>query len=621
MVDFITFTRQYPDFLFPGKTQLDESANPIRESNQPLIDSINPFSWWRTARALRSRDPALIVFNWWHPFFGLCYGAIVQLLPRALRNRVCFLCHNVLPHERTRLERLLSAFAFRHVRRFIVHSEEDKQTLLKLKPDAQALRTVTRCLRSSGGHPAHRQGCCAGTIEAASRAQRRAFFRADPSIQGAGAAHRGHARSAACDDCSLLVAGEFYDDKSKYTALIDRLELRARVRIEDAYIPNEDVTVFRGGRCCGTAIYRSEPERNRADRLQLQYAGDFTRVGGLPEAVLEDKTGLLVEAGDPAALARAIVRYYQQGYEARFRAGIAQYVDRFGCEEEARSIEQFMQAAGAAMSAAGPDVSVIIPCFRSRDTIGLTIESLLQQDFLGTMQVLVADSSDDGTAEWIRTSFPDVEVHHSETRLLPGPARNFGFEKSRGRFIAFIDADAQAARHRLSTLHRRLNEDVGMTMIGAAVGNANPETAVARVLYWLEFSDFLPRQPPRFCRILSSSNLLLRRETFVKAKGFDPAYGMSEDMVFSLAIGRGLYLETATHILHRHRTDWTVVKQHLDRLGFWSGRYRATFAVSRQLAASRTLAEFRIDTLPVIPCGAAYFPARATTPSGVVRPS
>ena len=171
-------------------------------------------------------------------------------------------------------------------------------------------------------------------------------------------------------------------------------------------------------------------------------------------------------------------------------------------------------------------------------------------------------------------------MHHSETRLLPGPARNFGFEKSRGRFIAFIDADAQAARNWLSTLHRRLNEDVGMTMIGAAVGNANPETAVARVLYWLEFSDFLPRQPPRFCRILSSSNLLLRRETFVKAKGFDPAYGMSEDMVFSLAIGRGLYLETATHILHRHRTDWTVVKQHLDRLGFWSGRYRATFAVS-----------------------------------------
>ena len=35
-VEFITFTRQYPNFLFPGKTQYDESANPIREPNQRL---------------------------------------------------------------------------------------------------------------------------------------------------------------------------------------------------------------------------------------------------------------------------------------------------------------------------------------------------------------------------------------------------------------------------------------------------------------------------------------------------------------------------------------------------------------------------------------------------------
>src|SRR5207253_34985 len=83
---FITFSRQYPQWLFPGKTQLDESANPIRESNRALIDSINPLSWWRTARALKRADPKLIVFNWWHPFFGLCYGASVQFLPRAQRG-------------------------------------------------------------------------------------------------------------------------------------------------------------------------------------------------------------------------------------------------------------------------------------------------------------------------------------------------------------------------------------------------------------------------------------------------------------------------------------------------------------------------------------------------------
>jgi glycosyltransferase involved in cell wall biosynthesis len=228
----------------------------------------------------------------------------------------------------------------------------------------------------------------------------------------------------------------------------------------------------------------------------------------------------------------------------------------------------------------GPDVSVVIPCFRSRDTIARTLESILQQDFTGTMEVLVADSSDDDTAQWIRQNFPNVTVHHSNTRLRPGPARNFGVAHSRGRFIAFIDADAQAASNWLTTLYRCLAEDSSIVMISAAVANANPQTDVSRTLYWLEFSDFLPRQSAHFCRSLSSSNLLIRRQDFLAVNGFNPEYGMSEDMVFSLAIGRGLYLETATHILHRHRTDWAQVKLHLRRLGYWSGRFRAKVAVS-----------------------------------------
>ena len=226
------------------------------------------------------------------------------------------------------------------------------------------------------------------------------------------------------------------------------------------------------------------------------------------------------------------------------------------------------------------EVSVVIPCFRSRETIGRTLQSIFKQDYTGAMEVIVADSSDDDTAEWIDAQFPQVLVHHSSERLLPGPARNFGVSKARGRLIAFIDADAEAAPNWLSTLRKRLNDDPNVVMAGAAIANANPETAPSRVLYWLEFSEFLPRQPPGFRKILSSSNLLIRRQDFQRVNGFDPKYGMSEDMVFSLALGRGLFLETATQIRHRHRADWPKVQEHLHKLGYWSGRFRTTFAVS-----------------------------------------
>lgn len=342
-VEFITFTRQYPGFLFPGKTQYDESANPIRESDLRLIDSINPLTWWRTARTIKRVDPQLIVFNWWHPFFGLCYGSIVQLLPARLRQRVCFLCHNVLPHERTLLERLLSAFAFRHVRHFIVHSEEDRQKLLGLKPGARALRNC---------HPVFSQFGEAGALsKAAARArlglpaQRKVvlFFGLIRPYKGLN--HLIEALPAVLRDvdCLLLVAGEFYDDKSKYTSLIDRLDLAERVRIEDAYIPNEDVHLYFAA---ADVVVLPYVEASQSGIVPIAYSFNTpvisTRVGGLPEAVLENKTGLLVDAGDPAALAAAIVRYYREDLEPRFRAGIAQYVDQFGCEEEARNIERLM---------------------------------------------------------------------------------------------------------------------------------------------------------------------------------------------------------------------------------------------------------------------------------------
>lgn len=221
------------------------------------------------------------------------------------------------------------------------------------------------------------------------------------------------------------------------------------------------------------------------------------------------------------------------------------------------------------------EISVIVPCFRSRQTIADTLDSLRQQDFRGSYEIVVADSSDDDTSEWLSKTYPDVRVVHSQTRLLPGAARNLGANASSGEFLAFIDADARASRDWLSVLRARIDER-SVVMVGAAIANANPETQPARTLYWLEFSEFLPGYPAQFRDVLSSCNLLIRRADFLAAGGFSGELGMSEDSLFSQAVGRGIFLETGTRVFHRHRTDWPTVRQHLFRLGYWSGYMRAT---------------------------------------------
>ena len=50
-VDVINYSRQYPDFLFPGKSQYLEGKADHYPSDR-LIDSINPFTWFKTGNKL-----------------------------------------------------------------------------------------------------------------------------------------------------------------------------------------------------------------------------------------------------------------------------------------------------------------------------------------------------------------------------------------------------------------------------------------------------------------------------------------------------------------------------------------------------------------------------------------
>jgi glycosyltransferase involved in cell wall biosynthesis len=347
-VDFITFRRQYPRFLFPGRTQRDDSSNPIVEENDAIIDSINPISWFRVAERLRRQKLDLIVFNWWQPFFGLAYGTILQLLPRASRRRVCFLCHNVLPHERHLLEHLLCRYAFRHVPYFIVHSEEDRRKLLQLKPQAQVVRNC---------HPAY-SDFAAGQVLDKARARQQLHLEVGHNVvlffglirPYKGLAYLIRALPAVLRevDCTLLVAGEFYEDKSKYTALVEENGVAAHVRFEDKYIANEDVPSYF---CAADVVVLPYVEASQSGIAPLAYAFQkpviTTRVGGLPEAVVDGRTGFLVAPRDPAELARAIIAFYQGGHEQRFRDEIRRQASRFDWDEEIRHLELLIKLADA----------------------------------------------------------------------------------------------------------------------------------------------------------------------------------------------------------------------------------------------------------------------------------
>ncbi|MFC1850554.1 glycosyltransferase [candidate division CSSED10-310 bacterium] len=131
-VHLINFKRLYPSFVFPGRTQYDESKKTFPVASERIIDTLWPFSWLKTARKIVALAPDLVIMQWWQPYLSPVYTAIAYYLKKKIP--VAFLCHNVVPHEPTRFDEMLSNFAFRATDALIVHSRVDALKLTTKYP-------------------------------------------------------------------------------------------------------------------------------------------------------------------------------------------------------------------------------------------------------------------------------------------------------------------------------------------------------------------------------------------------------------------------------------------------------------------------------------------------------
>jgi len=92
-------------------------------------------------------------------------------------------------------------------------------------------------------------------------------------------------------------------------------------------------------------------------------------------------------------------------------------------------------------------VSVIIPVHNGKEFIERSIRSVINQTFKQTEIIIIDDASNDGTYDYILNNFKSeinkgiIKVFRNELNKERSFSRNFGFEKSSGDYIFFLDAD------------------------------------------------------------------------------------------------------------------------------------------------------------------------------------
>lgn len=315
---FISFVRQYPAFLFPGKNDRDPSAQPLMEDAEYLLDSMNPLTWRRVVRRVAAWQPDAVVLPWWVPFWAPHWAVIGRAVKGlAFRPKLLFICHNVLPHEPGRLDRAAARVALGPGDGFVLHSQADAQRLERLLPGKPARVTP---------HPTYAPLAPAGAVGIDLPADQYNLL-----LCGLVRRYKGLDLLldalpdvvAALPQTHLTVVGEFWDGVKAYAAQIERLGLTHHVTLRDEYVPNETLAGYLRSADVVVLPYRSATQSGIIQAAFGQGTPVITTdVGGLAEAVEHERTGLVVAANDSEALSNAIITFAAPQLRDTFAANI-----------------------------------------------------------------------------------------------------------------------------------------------------------------------------------------------------------------------------------------------------------------------------------------------------------
>lgn len=201
------------------------------------------------------------------------------------------------------------------------------------------------------------------------------------------------------------------------------------------------------------------------------------------------------------------------------------------------------------------DISVIIPSFNQKAHIADALDSILAQKTRFNYEVIIIDSSTDGTAEFLSTRYPELQLVRLNQRAYPGTARNHGIRIARGEILAFTDTDCLVAEDWLERIG--LSQLAGRACVGGPVGNGTPKSIAGNIEYILEFNEFLPPKKLISVELLPTCNISYHKKIFAAFGLFADTIKSSDSLYCRMLRARGekIYLDPSIRMWHRNRTQ------------------------------------------------------------------
>lgn len=312
-----SFSLQYPSFLFPGTTQYSSDPAPEGIKIYSKINSVNPLNWIQVGDLLKKMKPDLIVVRYWLPFMGPALGTILRRTKKNGKTRIVAITDNVIPHEKRPGDELFTRYFLKPCDGFITMSEKVMHDLRRFETNKPATQVVHPLYDNFGAPIGQQEARAALGLHENDRVLLffgfiRKYKGLDLLLEAVKILHRQQFKPDG-KEFKVLVAGEFYEDKSHYQELLNDPEISQHLILRTDFIPDSQVKNYL---CAADVVV--QPYRNATQSGVTPLAYHFekpmivTNVGGLPGLVPHERAGLVAEP-DPKAIAAMIERFFELG--------------------------------------------------------------------------------------------------------------------------------------------------------------------------------------------------------------------------------------------------------------------------------------------------------------------
>ena len=323
-----TFTVQYPNFLFPGKSQFSDDEAPKDLDITRSVNSVNPLNWLKVGNKIKNDEPDILIVRYWMPFMAPSLGKISRIVKKNNKTKIIAIVDNFIPHEKRIGDQTLSKYFTNSVDAFITMSKAVLNDISKINS--------TKIIRFTP-HPIYdiygklfEKSTAIEKLNLSNKNKYILFFGLIRDYKGLDLLLDAMKNEEIKQlGIKLIVAGEFYSNEEKYLAQIKENNIEDNVILVSKFIPDNEVGLYFSA---SDLIVQPYKTATQSGVTQIAYHFNkpmlVTNVGGLPEIVPNNKCGYVVNKS-ANEISNSIIDFYINNKEKHFAPFIEKEKEKY----------------------------------------------------------------------------------------------------------------------------------------------------------------------------------------------------------------------------------------------------------------------------------------------------